>query len=446
MIIHQKGENAVKRYQFLAALLSVCLLLSGCSMIGADVENQLIPPQNDKEQNAMQAALHTYLQNQNFVLTYPTGGAYQTPFVVLNQIQKPTLITTEPTEDSSEDTSLLDGWGVVFYRFQTGNTKTHIHLLKKAKNGSWETVADLEGFGEQIGDVNFADLTGDGFPELLVGWTLYGTEDKRLAIYRLDEQLSSVVCELTYSALLTGSLTSDNAEDIVLIRTNGNDAQVWARLFSLADDRVLFRGETRLDSGIRQITGMTLARISPAVTGMFMDCEKEAGTEITELIYWTDASLESPLSDEGNDLNTVSVRNIPIRSRDIDGDGALEWPALSSKGSYTIWYSYDFRSGEIVEKLTSVVNLKDGYLIRLRPEWVDSDTFTSYYRAEDAVLCFADGTKPPFLELMTVTDDQTVDLPTGYQLFVETDGKRYAVRVAPDRITSEEVQYLFIAL
>ena len=63
-----KGESTMK-VRLLITLVAICLLLSGCNIIGLDVENQLIPPQNDKEQNAMQTALYDYLQSYNFTLT-----------------------------------------------------------------------------------------------------------------------------------------------------------------------------------------------------------------------------------------------------------------------------------------------------------------------------------------------------------------------------------------
>ena len=142
-----KGSLCVR---IVSLILSVCVLCSGCSMIGADVENQLIPPQNDVEQNAMQNALNAQLQTQNFVLTYPTGGDYRTPFVVLNQIRKPEVITPTPTVPEKTESNILDGWGLVFYRYTTGNAKTRIHVLRKDEEGVWNTVADIEAHSDVL--------------------------------------------------------------------------------------------------------------------------------------------------------------------------------------------------------------------------------------------------------------------------------------------------------
>ena len=438
-----KGSLCVR---IVSLILSVCVLCSGCSMIGADVENQLIPPQNDVEQNAMQNALNAQLQTQNFVLTYPTGGDYRTPFVVLNQIRKPEVITPTPTVPEKTESNILDGWGLVFYRYTTGNAKTRIHVLRKDEEGVWNTVADIEGFGTEIGDVNFADLTGDGFPELLLGWTLYGTVEKRLEIYRIDKQLETIACDVTYAFLTTADLTSDGAEDIVLMHPHNGEQRVEVQLLTAHERELRFRGKTKLDKGVAQVSHVLRAALSPTVTGLYMDCKKDCDTTITELVYWNGTSLESPFSDDVTDTNTMTSRNGKLFCRDIDGDGEVEWP-ISREDGLTDWVSYDFRAGESITKFSSVVNIEDGYLIRLRPEWQDPETTSISFIPEERVIYLEDkGTEQRFLEIMTVSADEKFDLPEGYRYIGEKQKKKYAVRVDSDIITLEEAQYVFVAL
>ncbi len=425
---------------FIAVALTICMLCSGCSMVGADVENQLIPPQNDVEQNAMQTALNMQLQTQNFVLTYPTGGEYRTPFVVLNQIKKNDVIDSD-----SATSDLLDGWGLVFYRYTVGNSKTRIHLMKKDEKKVWNTVADVEGIGAEIADVNFADLTGDGFPELLLGWALYGTSEKRLTIYRLDRQLETVTFNLTYVSLMAGDLTGDNAEDLVLMNVGGAGAPVKADLFTLHDRDLRWRGTTTLDKGVHQVFHYILAPLSPTVNGLYLDCKKDADTMVTELVYWNGTSLESPLSNDDTQVNVQTVRKGELFSRDVDGDGAAEWP-VSREDGLTDWMSYDLRSGACLTKFSSVVNARNKYLVRLRPEWSNQDNVTIEYKTDEQVLCFMDQEEHCFLEIMTVTSGQKIDLPSGYRYITEKKDVRHAVRVDPNIVTLEEAQYLFIEL
>ncbi len=433
-------------YRLMAVVIVICMLCSGCNIIGSDVENQLIPPQNDVEQNAMQAALNEQLQTQNFVLTYPMSGTYRTPFVVLNQIQKATIIRPASDDVKEPETAVLDGWGLVFYRYTVGNAKTRIHLLRKDEKKVWNTVADVEGAGVEIGDVNFADLTGDGFPELLLGWTLYGTNEKRLSVYRLNQQLEAILCDLTYEELMVGDLTGDGAEDIVIVSTGNNNQRVKAQLYSLQDNRISLRGDTVLDRNIQQVEKVTLAALSPSVIGLYLDCKKNADTMITELLYWNGTTFESPLSDDATAVNTVTTRNGDLYACDIDGDGDLEWPT-SRVGGITDWVSYDFRAGALSTKFHSVVNAEDGYLIRLHADWLDTEKITIGYSTEEAVLYLENNeTERRFLEILTIPNAKKAELPEGYRVISERNDKKYAVRIDSETITLEEVQYLFVVM
>ena len=440
-----------------AAILLVCLLFSGCSIIGLDVENQLIPPQNDKEQNAMQEALYNYLQSYNFTLTYPNDGEYQTPFIVLNQIKEKEILSEKTVKAVLPDTNSLDNWGIVFYRWNLNNAKTKIHLLKKNENGVWESVADIEGLSEEVAEVNFADINGDGFPELFVGWNLYNTTDKRLSIYRMDRQLSAVAFENAYTALRTADMTDDKAEDLLLFNIGSGEAEVKARLYSYVNNQMQFRGETQLDSGIKRIGDSIVAALSPTVNGIFVDCQKDADTTITELLYWNNSSLESPFSDKQGDINTVTARENGLACRDIDGDGIVEWPVSKRVSGYenaalektlwrTDWMSYDFRTAQIEKKFSSVVNPMDGYMLRLRDEWTENAVTLSYDEGKHILSVGFVGDSESFLQLLATHSDVKIVLPDGFSYFEGPSTWYYAVCINDEIVTTEEIQYLFAVL
>lgn len=442
----------------LALIGVLCLLLSGCNVIGLDVENQLTPPQNDKEQYAMQTALYDYLQSYDFTLTYPTGGEYQAPFIVLNQI-KQTEILSPQTESEAviPDSVTLGNWGVVFYRWNINNAKTKIHLLKKGEDGAWKTVADVEGYSENVAEVNFADLNGDGFPELLVGWNMYNTTDKRLAVYRMDRKLSAVAFEKAYTELRCADMTDDGAADLLLFNVNSGQAEVKAQLYSYVKNKMQYRGETSLDSGIKRIGASVVAALSPSVNGIFADCQKDADTTVTELIYWNNSTLESPLSDDQSHLNTATARENGLSCQDFDGDGVVEWPvskrlngdetvALETAIWKTDWMAYDFRSAKAERKFGSVVNLTDSYMLRLRDEWNEA-TVTFAYDHETQILSVCKiNSDTPFLQLLATHSDTKIVLPKGFSYFDGLDTWQYAVWVDTDTITLEEAQYLFVVL
>ncbi len=446
------------KVRLLAMIAVICLLLSGCNIIGIDVENQLIPPQNDKEQNAMQTALYDYLQSYNFTLTYPTSGEYQAPFIVLNQIKKAEVLSAQTESKAvAPNSNTLSNWGVVFYRWNMNNAKTRVHLLKKNEDGFWETVADVEGYSENVTEVNFADLNGDEFPELLVGWNMYNTADKRLAVYRIDRKLSTVAFEKAYTELRCADMTDDGADDLLLFNIGSGEPEVKAQLYSYVKNQMQYRGETLLDSGIKRVGASIVATLSPTVNGIFVDCQKDADTTVTELIYWNNSSLESPLSDKQSNLNTVTARENGLPCQDIDGDGVVEWPVSARLSGYetasletaiwqTNWMAYDFRSGQAERKFGSIVNLTDSYLLRLRDEWSNDAVEITYDKQTHILSIRQTNTDDPFLQLLATHSDAKIALPKGFSYFDGLDTWRYAVRVDTDIVTLEEAQYLFVVL
>ncbi len=447
------------KVRLLATIVAICLLLSGCNIIGLDVENQLIPPQNDKEQNAMQTALYDYLQSYNFTLVYPTSGAYQAPFIVLNQIKQQTEVLASQTENGTVTPSSdsLSDWGIVFYRWNMNNAKTKIHLLRKNEEGVWETVADVEGYSENVAEVNFADLNGDGFPELLVGWNMYNTTDKRMAVYRIDRKLSTVAFEKAYTELRCADMTDDGAEDILLFNISSGEPEVTAHLYSYVKNQMQYRGETFLDSGIKQVGASIVATLSPTVNGIFVDCQKDADTTVTELIFWNSSSLESPLSDELSDLNIVTARENGLSCKDLDGDGVVEWPVSNRLSGYetaslkdviwqTDWMAYDFRSSQIERKFSSIVNLMDSYMLRLRDEWSDDAVEIAYDKKTHILSIEEKNAESAFLQLLATHSDTKISLPKGFSYFDGLDTWHYAVWVNTDVVTLEEAQYLFVVL
>ncbi|MBQ9861308.1 MAG: FG-GAP repeat protein, partial [Clostridia bacterium] len=345
----------------------------------------------------------------------------------------------------------------VFYRWNMNNAKTRIHLLKKNEEGIWETVADVEGYSENVREVIFSDLNGDGFPELLVGWNMYNTTDKRLAVYRIDRKLSTVDFEKAYTELRCADMTDDGAEDVLLVNISSGEQEVKAQLYSYVKNQMQYRGETVLDSGIKQVRSSIVATLSPTVNGMFLDCQKDANTTVTELIYWNNSSLESPLSDEPSNLNTVTARENGLSCKDLDGDGVVEWPLSKRLSGYetapletaiwqTDWMAYDFRSAQSERKFSSIVNFMDSYMLRLRDEW-NGDSFKITYDKKTHILSIGQTTADrPFLQLLVTHSDTKIALPEGFSYFDGLDTWHYAVWVDTDIVTLEEAQYLFVVL
>ncbi len=453
-----------RRIRLIAVFLTLTCFLTGCGAIGLNVETQLIPPNSSGEQEAIRAALDEYVRSHTengesayYTLKYPSSGRYLSAFITLDQVKENTPLSPNSAAKSPDDADekVTPDTAIAFYRRNSVDAQVHINLLKRSADGTWTSVADVEGKGEAVHRVEFGDLDNNGMPELLIGWHLYNSRDSRLSVYDLDDNLTAHSLSTPYTDLVVGDITADGADDILLLNIMTGTGLASARLLSYGEGGVLHDSHTMLDSSIISFGDHILAELADGANGVFVDCYKEQRAMITELICWKDGKLTAPLCDQVLQMNSVTARELPIACRDIDGDGAVEWPVTTrmpgfedAEMSKTLWHTewcgWDHTTQRITTEFVGLLPAEDGYMLRLREGWeelpaaynVSTRTLTLHADMESGEWLFRLGTFPL---------DKKKSLPAGYTLLDETEDYCYAVCVSenyPD-ITIEEIKYLF---
>ena len=446
------------RLKCILCCVLVACLLTGCNAIGLDVETQLIPPESSSEHEAIRTALDEYIsahtksgETAEYTLKYPSGGQYLSAFIMLDDLKTHPILGVEDAGTKS-----LGKQVVAFYRRNSENALVHINLLQCDENGTWKSVADVEGKGQSVNQAEFADLNNDGTPELLIGWSMYNTRDSRLAIYDLDNNLRMRSFSDTYTNLIVADITADGGEDLLLLRVNSGDNPVSAEMYSFRSNNVIENGHALLDSGIVRFGEHVTARLTDKINGIYIDCDKEQGGTITELLYWNDGQLLAPLCDQDSGINRQSAREKALACRDIDGDGQIEWPVTSRMTGfedtavdetlwYTEWRSYDVDSDEIVIEFAGLIPAEDGYMLRLREGW---EALPVSYNNETRLLTmYRDGDQWQF-RLRAIAAEDKEELPEGYVVIKESDTVCYAVLLAEEEgaIPLEELLSLFYLL
>ncbi|MBQ8683899.1 MAG: hypothetical protein IJ518_05230 [Clostridia bacterium] len=371
-------------WRWLAALLALTLLLSGCSL---DVESFLQPPRMQGEQQAVQAALETYLRDSGamklglYTLKYPTVGEHTSAFVLCDGAGQPL--------DASAATAQM---AVAFYALASAPEETHINLLYR--NGTeWVSMGDCIGSGTDIRQVAFGDLDGDGTEELLAGWSTYNSRDHRLAVYTMTDGLTLLADDRLYTSLFVGDMTTAGRDELLLLHSGGEG--VTASLEQFRDGRLHNAGTVALDGKIQQFGNMTFCRLAEGVQGLYVDAAKSDDTTITELIYYDDRGLHAPFYDGVAGATTVTGRSGGLISRDVDGDGLLEIPVTRPWGQpaqapahvaelLTVWRGWDYSSRTFHDRLLTVTNPTDGYAVVL--DTAQTEKLSSRYMADTHTL------------------------------------------------------------
>lgn len=467
-----------KQRIFTAVLAGLCaLLLSGCNALGIDVEDYMRPPKSTGEQEAIQQALETYIESHaekggvtDYILKYPKEGDYRSAFILVDQVQpnragilspSNTNQTAASNTASTEDATLA----VAFYRLNMDLARTHVNYLRKI-NGEWVSVSDVEGSSEEISRVSFGDLNGDGFPELLVGWSQYNTRNQKLSVYFLYDTLEEQAVDKIYTHMLVNEFSRPGQDDLLIF--SATDFQTTVELMTYQNGHLVVRDTASLDAGIQRFGDAKVVALSGTVNGVFLDCYKDSNTTITELIFWDAAAnegegeLQMPFYRPEDQLTTLTARESSIPCMDIDGDGMVEWPVSTRLPGYetanannalwkTTWMEWDYATRQSRQEFSCVVNDRDGYYVLFDESW--EGRVTAVYDKDARLLQFrlvGEGTSAdPFLSFKTSASSESSEESGGYVVLSQLDGVVYSVRFTQESLFSlnmERVRYMFSLL
>lgn len=452
------------------ALFWVCLfLLSGCSIVGMDVEAQLRPPRGMGEQQEVLEALEAYIEKnaekgsaKKYTLIYPNNGEYRSAFVM------------EDFDGDGEDEAYA------FYRIGNESTKIRINYLKK-QDGAWLSLADLEGFGSEIDRVMVANFYNSSKMTLCIGWQTYSLREYQMQLYTMDTTGLAARDVGPYSTAVVGDMTATGKDNILLLYA-GNDNNVTARLWEWRDEALHERSSISLDGGIQSFSNVQMVQLADGVPGIFVDGARvstsRGSTMVTELIYWNGERLYAPFYDASTNETRLTERYSSIPSMDIDGDGMVEWPQSTRLNGHadsnpeessiwmTEWFSWDYENQKPFSEFTSVVNMKDGYCLRADKAFWDTvttayspDKHTLTLYAYDPILQSEDIYSGEMILCMraigtgsattTASESSSEERPLVFRPVTTVGGIRYSVWFTGDetyQFTMEGIRYMLTVL
>ncbi len=434
--------------RLLALMMALALFCTGCSL---DVESFLQPPRIQGEQQAVQQALETYIRDSEdtgsglYTLKYPTEGEYTSAFLLCDGQGRPL----------EEDVAVAQ-FAVAFYARSSAPDETHVNLLRRS-NEEWISVGDSVGSGVDIRQVAFGDLDGDGMGELLTGWSTYNSRDHRLAVFSLVDGLTLLADDRLYSGLYVGDMTATGQDSVLLLHI-GSGNTVTATLTELREGRLHTLGSAPLDGYIQQFGSMTLCQLAEGVHGLYVDAYKSSNTTITELIYYDDIGLHVPFYDPNTNVTTVTGRATGLAARDIDADGRVEIPVsyrLSAASEeehitdyLTSWRSWDYATGTWSDRMKTVVNLTDNYLVILDETQIEG-LATIYMEDTRTLDLLRADTGRVWLRLCADQEERTAPQEgmKSLRLFEDVEGATACwAWYHPDELDAEKVRYMVLCL
>ncbi len=420
----------------LAAFL--CLGMTGCDTIGSDVDKLISPPKLEGDLYPVQQALEEYA-GDNLVLKYPISGEHRSAFIL-----------KDLNGDGTDEAIAL--YGI------TGETSLSIHINIIAESGDeWKSMGDLSLIGSDVESVTFADLDKDGTLDIIVGWIVYGTVDKKVGVYTFDGTTFIQRALEPYTNFLCADLNGEGTEDLVVIHNNTTEKTAGAKVFSLSKEGILELGSVALDGGITSYLSPVVSTLVDGTPALYIDALKGSGI-ITEIVWFKEGSLNGVFDPSTPDLS-LTYRTGTVSSRDYNGDGIIDIPLMellestadlpdNDKVYYTNWSSFDGNNFHI--KSSVFMNYTDGYSITV-PTELKKNIFL-LRNTETRIRTFFrydPKTQTAGEELFRLLAANPADFESGkyanvgYTLLHRTDSLAYLVMVNPENTLNLTVESVF---
>lgn len=345
-----------KRMKFIAALLTVALLCSGCDMYAPD--QMYHPPKRSEE--------HSNLQQQ--IDSVMSGLSYHAPIAGENQ-------QTVQMAD-------LDGDGVDEYLvFAKGNTEKPLKILIFTQHeGAYvhaDTIACNGASFDQIEYVKMDDMAG---MELIVGCRLSDQLVRSVSVYKFIGTKIQQILSTNYTKFLMVDLDSNGLSELFVLSPGVTDADNGiAALYCVKDGVVERSNEVDMSESSGKLKRIITGKLHGGQTAVYAASTVDDKAIITDVFALKNNKLTNISFSSESGTSVQTMRNYYIYADDIDSDGIVELPDLIkmpvSVDSQTVekhdlirWYAMDPNGAEVT-KMYTYHNFIGGWYIRLDDTW-----------------------------------------------------------------------------
>lgn len=308
----------MKKYAIGLILLSILALIGcvGVTTAFEPLENLMKPPKVEGENLSIQLAFEEKV-GKNYLLKQPLNGNFRSAYTFIDL-----------TGDGEDEV-------IVFYSMSNELGIVRMNVLNFV-DGKWKSVADFQSVYNDIQEIAFSDLNGDGNKEIIVGWiTLPDSYSKLLSIYEIKVDSDIYIDTLyngNYTLFKVDDIDADGNGDIFAINQvfSAGSTEHTANLLEYDNGTILKKGEFAVDKSFSTLALVNFDSVSDGDRWIYIDGYNTDGTLATDCIRWnkTNENFERCYID-GVSVGTLSTRMSNVFCKDINSDGKYEIPTES---------------------------------------------------------------------------------------------------------------------
>ena len=354
----------------------------------ASPQEVLAPPNPNGEHRQLQQAFESSVGNgAEYKLQYPDEGEYRSAYVLYDI-------------DGDEEQEAL-----VFYTKASDDSNVRVNILDRTDE-RWYSVLDESGYGNKIDAVDFADLNADGTSEVILSWSLAGSDSSRTMTVHsasLNEGKPEFrnLANMPYKAMDVYDVDNDGQDEILVLwnETTQKVQHNYAAVMKMTSGGLHQYGEkVTLDSTASVYDGILFQEGNTPVA--FVDARKDDATMFTEVLWWdgVNQTLRAPFTENDTRTNQATLRSPAIPAQDLDRDGIIEIPVAygvtaPSPGSaeeeeqiyLTAWSVTGTAEPGVLQPVAySLVDTESRYILRIGAGYRDS--LVAFRNAETGVI------------------------------------------------------------
>lgn len=340
-----------RRFRLILLLLLMPLLLCSCS-VGMEIDELFSLPQLPDDYLNLRSALNEMLSS-GAVYSAPEGGTHRQSVQLMD----------------------LNGSGKeeAIACFSVSGEKPLKIVIFTMEEDRYSRAAVIEGDGNDIEQLDYADMDGDGWTEIIVGWGM-DSGLKMISIYSLRSFQVSCVATTDYTRSILADLNGDGNRDLAVIRFDDTEGGYSATVISMDTDGETVTSSARLSAGLEGISKLSAGTLKDAASALFAEGSLNGGL-VTDILVYRDETLSNLTLDAESGVSTSTVRNSTVSFRDLMETGKPLIPiprALPAQGDtvYRVldWYAFDSR-GRCSIACTTYHNNSDSWYLTLPDEW-----------------------------------------------------------------------------
>ncbi len=331
----------------------MAVMLSGCIFTTA-VEDMLTLPQLPMEYAGLSEQISKLISD---------GYEYASPMNGQN-IQSVQMI--DLNHDEHEE-------AVVFLRRPADEKPLKI-MVFRPESDTYQHLCTIESSGSAIDSVVYADLTGDGTEEMIVGWRI-SSDVQTVAAYAIGAKPTELMSS-SYTRYSVEQLRYPDVYDLAIFHTDVDTGKPLAELYSWDSTEQMEQVQCKLSFGMAELMqgSVICGCLADDTPALFVTGVDDANRAVTDVLYYkADVGLCNAVLDRQTGLSKVTAVHCRLTPKDIDGDGFTEIPRFEGDepgDGLVSWIRCDKQGAESVAE-TTYHCISEGWYLRLQADWRD---------------------------------------------------------------------------